>query len=446
MALTGIQIFKMTPKTNCRDCGCPTCMAFSMKAAQGKAELTGCPHLTEEARAALLSASAPPMAAVVCGTENHKYTLGGETVLMRHEKTFVNETRYAVTIDTAMDGESADRILSQMAAIDYERISERMFIEMIEIRSSEKSRIRLDELIRKAASYERELILTVRNPEEAAEALEACASEKPVLNGADADNYAAMNALAVKYDLVLGVTGKDLSGLHDTVEKLEKLGNKKLILSIPSSSVKEAYAMTVLIRRAALTDGDRTFGYPSFVDAGALSGGDDSLEAALGALFTSKYGSVIAFRNMNYATALPLFGLRQNLFTDPQKPMTVKTGVYPLNGADENSICLVTVDFALTYFVVSAEIERSRVPCNLCITDAAGQSVLTAWASGKLTSESIASFIKTEVETKVKSRTLAIPGKVAALKNELQKKLPEWKILVSSNEAVGIVPFLKEFS
>lgn len=484
MALTGIQIFKLTPKTNCRDCGCPTCMAFSMKAAQGKAELSGCPHLTDEAREKLLGASAPPMASVKCSSPDAELMLGGETVLFRHDKTFVNETRYAVTIDTEMSDAEVDRILKSAAAVDYERIGERMYVEMIEVRDAGEDNLRginaegsnagetdvpelslrkgenadssdpailavssrrdrYLSLVRKAAATGRVLILTTKDPAAAQEAAEICAPGKPVLNAADGENYAVMAEIAKKYDLTLGVTGGNLNEIRSAIEETEKTGYKNLIISVPSHSLREAFAMTVLIRRAALLDGDRTFGYPTFVDAGALAGGDTYLESAVGALFTSKYGSVIAFRKMNYATALPLFGLRQNLFTDPQKPMTVKPGIYPLNGADENSICVVTVDFALTYFVVSGEIERSKVPCNLCITDAAGQSVLTAWASGKLSADSIASFVKNEVAPKIKCRRLAIPGKVTSLKGELMRKLPEWEILSSSNEAVGIVPFLK---
>ena len=163
-------------------------------------------------------------------------------------------------------------------------------------------------------------------------------------------------------------------------------------------------------------------------------------------LFTVKYGSIVVMETLDYAEALPLFGLRQNVFTDPQKPMKVEPGVYPLNGADENSICLTTVDFALTYFVVSGELERSGVPCNLIISDAGGLSVLTAWAAGKLSSTSVAKYIQENVEGKVKSRKLVIPGKVAVLKGDIEAKLPGWEIIVGPMEAVQLVKFLKDLT
>lgn len=169
------------------------------------------------------------------------------------------------------------------------------------------------------------------------------------------------------------------------------------------------------------------------------------MQEALASLFTMKYGSIVVLDEMSYGAALPLYGLRQNLFTDPQKPMTVEPGIYPINGGDENSLCLTTVDFALTYFVVSGELERSGVPCNLLISDAAGMSVLTAWAAGKLSSGTIAKFVQENVEDKVKCRKLVIPGKVAVLKGDLEAKLPGWEIIVAPDEAVQLVKFMKEF-
>ena len=222
------------------------------------------------------------------------------------------------------------------------------------------------------------------------------------------------------------------------------MGNKNLVLNVGTASIKDAFATTVQIRRAALKNTDRTFGYPSIVNVGKLAPGDAAMQAALASLFTVKYGSVIVMESMNYAQALPLYGLRQIVFTDPQKPMKVEPGIYALNGADENSVCLTTVDFALTYFVVSGELERSGVPCNLVISDAGGLSVLTAWAAGKLSSTSVSKFIIENVEPKVKSRKLIIPGKVAVLKGDIEAKLPGWEVIVAPNEAVQLVKFLKD--
>ena len=447
MGLSGIQIFKMTPTKNCKECGCPTCMAFSMKVAQGAMDISQCPHMSEDALAQLSEATAPPMKTVKIGAGENEFSLGGETVLFRHEKTYVSKTRYAVSLCSCMDDAAIDAKLAEIPKVDYERIGERMFAELVYVNyAADTDKDRYVEIVKKAAALNRTLILGCKDVELAKAALEVCKEAKPVLNGADASNYAEMSAVATEAGVVLGVTGKDLNELYDTVAALEKAGNKNLILDVGTASIKEAYGNAVQIRRAAVKDQDRTFGYPTLVNVAALAHGDRVMQQALLSMFTMKYGSIVVVETLDYAEALPLFGLRQNVFTDPQKPMKVEPGIYALNGADENSLCLTTVDFALTYFVVSGELERSGVPCNLIISDAGGLSVLTAWAAGKLSSTSVAKYIQENVEDKVKCRKLVIPGKVAVLKGDLEAKLPGWEIIVAPLEAVQLVKFLKDLT
>ena len=436
MALSGIQIFKMTPKKNCKECGSPTCMAFSMKVAQGAVDISACPYMSEEALASLAAATAPPMKTIKVGTGEGEYTLGGETVLYRHEKTFVSKTRYAVALCSCMDDAEIDAKIAAIPVVDYERIGERMHVEMVYVNYDAASGAdKYVALVKKAAATGKTLILGCDDVEVAKAALAECKDGKPVLNGANASNYEGV---------VLGVSGADLNELYDTVAALEKLDNKELVLDVTGATIKETFANAVKVRRAALKDEDRTFGYPSIVNLVKIAKGDKYMQEALSSVFTMKYGSIVVMEELGYAEALPLFGLRQNVFTDPQKPMTVDTGIYPLNGADENSICLTTVDFALTYFLVSGELERSGVPINMVISDAGGLSVLTAWAAGKLSSTSISKFINENVADKVKSRKLIIPGKVAVLKGDLEAKLPDWEIIVAPNEAVQLVKFLKD--
>ena len=447
MGLSGIQIFKMTPKKNCKECGCPTCMAFSMKVAQGAMDISQCPHMSEDALAQLSEATAPPMKTVKIGAGENEFSLGGETILFRHEKTYVSKTRYAVSLCSCMDDAAIDAKLAEIPKVDYERIGERMFAELVYVNyAADTDKDRYVEIVKKAAALNRTLILGCKDVELAKAALEVCKEAKPVLNGADASNYAEMNALAKEADVVLGVSGANLDEIYDTVAALEKAGNKNLILDVGTASIKEAYGNAVQIRRAAVKDQDRTFGYPTLVNVAALAHGDRVMQQALLSMFTMKYGSIVVVETLDYAEALPLFGLRQNVFTDPQKPMKVEPGIYALNGADENSLCLTTVDFALTYFVVSGELERSGVPCNLIISDAGGLSVLTAWAAGKLSSTSVAKYIQENVEDKVKCRKLVIPGKVAVLKGDLEAKLPGWEIIVAPLEAVQLVKFLKDLT
>lgn len=442
MALKGLDIFKLSPKKNCKECGSPTCMAFCMKVAQGAVALDKCPYFSEEAKAKLSEATAPPMKTITVGND---IKLGGETVLFRHEKTLVNRNRFAVPVCTCMDEAAADQKLADIQKVDYERIGEREYIEFVMVRCEKDSAGKWEDLVKKAAATGRTLILNCTCPECAKKALAICKDGKPILNGATPENYEEMSAIATEAGVTLGVHADSLSELHDLIAKLEAAGNKNLIIDVTGKTVKETFANTVLVRRTALKDGDRTFGYPSIVDLAKLAAGDEHLETALAAVFTLKYGSIIVMERIGYAEALPLYGLRQNVFTDPQKPMKVAPGIYPMNGATPDDPCMLTVDFALTYFLVSGEIERSNVPVNLLITDASGMSVLTAWAADKFSSSSIKKFFdEFELDKKINNRTLVIPGKVAVMKGEIQDKLPDWNVVVGTREAVEIVKFLKD--
>ena len=441
MAVKGLDIFKLSPKKNCKECGSPTCMAFCMKVAQGAVPITKCPYMSEEAIALLSEATAPPMKTIEVGT--HK--LGGETVMMRHEKTLVNRNLFAATLATDMDDAAIDARIEGIKKVDYERIGEREMVECVFVHDAGDS-AKFVELCKKAAALpDRTVIIDTKDVDTAKAAVEAIKDNKPILNGANKDNFAAMSEIAKAAGLVLGVSGKDLSELHDTVAELEKAGNKNLILDVTAPTIKETFANAVLVRRTAIKDGDRTFGYPSIVNLGVLCNHDEHLETALAAMFVVKYGSIIVMDKIGYAEALPLYGLRQNIFTDPQKPMKVAPGIYPINGAGPDDPCALTVDFALTYFLVSGELERSKIPVNLLITDASGMSVLTAWAAGKFSSTSVKKFFdEFDIASKINNRTLIIPGKVAVMKGEIQDKLPEWNVVVGTREAVELVKFLRD--
>ena len=441
MAVKGLDIFKLSPKKNCKECGSPTCMAFCMKVAQGAVPITKCPYMSEEAIALLSEATQPPMKTIEVGA--HK--LGGETVMMRHEKTLVNRNLFAATLCTCMDDATVEARLEGIKKVDYERIGEREMVECVFVHDAGDS-AKFVELCKKAAALpDRTVIIDTKDVETAKAAVEAIKDNKPILNGANKDTFAAMNEIAKAAGLVLGVSGTDLSELHDTVAALEKAGNKNLILDVTAPTIKETFANAVLVRRSAIKDGDKTFGYPSIVNLGVLCNHDEHLETALAAMFVVKYGSIIVMDKVGYAEALPLYGLRQNIFTDPQKPMKVAPGIYPINGATPDDPCALTVDFALTYFLVSGELERSKVPVNLLITDASGMSVLTAWAAGKFSSTSVKKFFdEFDIASKINNRTLIIPGKVAVMKGEIQDKLPEWNVVVGTREAVELVKYLRD--
>ena len=440
MALKGLDIFKMSPKKNCKECGSPTCMAFCMKVAQGAISIDKCPYFSEEAKASLNEATAPAMKTITVG--DHK--LGGETVLFRHEKTLVNKNLFAIDLCTCMDEAAVDAKLAEMAKVDYERIGERMYVEFIYVANKQEDPAVYAKLVEKAAATGRTLILACWDVECAKAAL-AVAGKNVILDGATPANYEAMSALATEAGVTLGVWAENISDLYDTVKALEAKGNKNLVLDVTGANAKETLKNAVLVRRTAIADGDRTFGYPSIVNVAKVARGDDRLQTALAAMFIEKYASITVMENMSYAQALPLYGLRQNIYTDPPKPMKVEAKIYPLNGADENSPVALTVDFALTYFLVSGELERSNQPVNLVITDASGMSVLTAWAAGKLSSSTIKkTFDELDIANKIKNRTLIIPGKVAVMKGEIAEKLPDWNVVVGPLEAVQLPKYMKD--
>lgn len=447
MALKGLDIFKLTPKKNCKDCGFPTCLAFSMKVAAGAVEISKCPHMDSSALEKLSEATAPLMKTITVGKGENEYKLGGETVLFRHSKTFVNRNRFAIMFCDCMSDEEIDRKIENMKKVNYVRIGEEMKAEIAAINYS-GNKDRYIEIINKIKNSGLKVayMLTCEDVSVMKEALALVKDENPIVYGANKDNYKEMVELVKADKLVLGVKAPSLEELYVLVEEIHKAGYKELILDPGSSSIKEAFQNTVQIRRINLDGQDRVFGYPSVIFANKLANNDKFMEVALSTLFTMKYGSIIVLDDMDYARALPLFALRQNIFTDPQRPMRVEPNVYPINNPDDNSPVMVTVDFALTYFIVSGEVERSKVPVWMLIPDAGGYSVLTSWAAGKFTASSIAKFVKESgVEEKTKSRKLIIPGKVAVLKGDLEENLPGWEIVVGTNEALHIPKFLKEF-
>ena len=443
MAVKGLDIFKLSPKTNCKECGCPTCMAFCMKVAQGALPIDKCPHMSDEAKALLSEATAPPMKTIKIGTGEGEHTLGGETVLYRHEKTFVSRNIFAAPLCTCMDDAEIDAKLNAIGKVDYERIGEREYVETIMVHGNDAAR--LAALAEKASATGRTVIIDTTDVDAAKAAVTAIADKKPALIGANKDNLEAMNEIASANGIALGVIGADLAEIHDTVAALEAKGNKNLIIDVTGADIKETLKNAVLVRRSAIKDGDRTFGYPSIVKLPKLAKGNFHLQTAYAAMFTLKYGSIIDMENMTMASALPLSGLRQNIYTDPQKPMKVEPGIYPINGATADDPCMLTVDFALTYFLVSGELERSKVPINLLIVDASGMSVLTAWAAGKFSSSTVKKFFEDyDIANKINNRTLVLPGKVAVMKGEIADKLPDWNVVVGTREAVELVKYLKD--
>ncbi|MGL5507610.1 MAG: acetyl-CoA decarbonylase/synthase complex subunit gamma [Paraclostridium sp.] len=447
MALKALDIFKLTPKKNCKECGFPTCMAFCMKVASGACEISKCPHMSDDALAKLSEATAPLMKTLKIGSGESTYELGGETVLFRHEKTLVNRNRFAVEFCDCMTEEQINAKLENIRAVNYIRIGEEMKVEIAALTYCSNKEAYLN-LISKVKESGLNLVymLNCSDAQVAKEAIELVKGSNPIVYGANKENYKEMVEVVKGDKLPLGINASSLEELYATTEAIQSLGYKELILDATGENIKDTFTNVVQIRRISLKEQDRTFGYPSIVFANKLAKENSMMEVALSSLFTVKYGAIIVLNDIDYAKALPLFALRQNIYTDPQRPMRVEPKIYPINNPDENSPVLVTVDFALTYFIIAGEIERSKVPVWLAIPDAGGYSVLTAWAAGKFGGSSIANFIKESgVADMTKNRDILIPGKVAVLKGDIEDNLPGWNVVIATEESMELPKFLREY-
>jgi acetyl-CoA decarbonylase/synthase complex subunit gamma len=444
MALTGMQIFKLLPKTNCKECGVPTCLAFAMNLASGKAELDSCPYVSDEARAQLEEAAAPPIRQVALGKGVRAAKTGGETVLYRHEKTFYNPTLIAglITSDTAAD--DVAKKLTDWNALQYERVGLNLRPELVAVKDVSGDATAFAAVAKQVAETSEFNIILMSGDAAAMEAAVAsCGFKRPLLYAATADNAEALGKLALDNNLPLAVKAESIDGLVELTTTLTGMGLKDLVLDPGSREVKQGLEDMVALRRAALKDGNRALGYPTIAFPCEMAGNTD-MEALVAGMYISKYGGIVVLSDLTTEALFPLLLERLNIFTDPQRPMTVTEGIYEIGTPDENSPVLVTTNFALTYFIVSGEIEASKVSSWLLIKDSEGLSVLTAWAAGKFSGDDVGLFVKKSgIADKVKHTELIIPGYAASIVADVEEELPGWTITVGPREAAHLPGFLK---
>jgi acetyl-CoA decarbonylase/synthase, CODH/ACS complex subunit gamma len=444
MALTGIQIFKLLPKTNCKECGVPTCLAFAMNLASGKAELDSCPYVSEEAREKLSAASAPPIRPVVIGKGVRKATSGGETVQYRHEKTFYNPTLLAVQVGSDVAAADLQAKLTAWNAFQFERVGLNLRPELVAVKDVDGNAKAFAAAAKQVAeTSEFNLILMTEDPAVMKAGVAACGFKRPLMYAATAANADAFGAIAKENDLPLAIKADSIDGLTALSDKLTAMGLKDLVLDPGSREPKQCHQDMIAIRRAALKNSNRAVGFPTIAFPCEMASNLD-VETMLAAMFVAKYGSIVVMSDFAGEGLFPLLLQRLNIFTDPQRPMTVTEGIYPINNPDENSRVLVTTNFALTYFIVSGEIEASKVPTWLLIKDSEGLSVLTAWAAGKFAGDDVGIFVKKSgIKDKINHQELVIPGYAASIVGDVEEELPGWTITVGPREAAHIPGFLR---
>jgi acetyl-CoA decarbonylase/synthase complex subunit gamma len=444
MGMTGIQIFKLLPQTNCKECGAATCLAFAMNLAAGKAELDDCPYVSDEAREKLAEASAPPIRPVKLGKGVRARTVGGETVEYRHEKTFYNPTVLAAQVGSDISEDELKNKLTVWNALQFERVGYNLRPEMVALKDAGKGKDAFAKVAKHVAeSSEFNLILMSEDKEVMQAGIEACAFKRPLIYAATKDNAEDFGQLAKDNDLPIAVKGGSVEEASEISDKLTGMGIKEVVLDPGSREPKQCYEDMVGIRRAALRKKNRSVGFPTIAFPCEMASSLD-VEAMIGAMFVAKYGSIVVFSDFTSELLFPLLLERLNIFTDPQRPMTVQEGIYEIGKPDENSPVLVTTNFALTYFIVAGEIEGSKVPSWLLVKDSEGLSVLTAWAAGKFSGDDVGMFIrKCGIEDKIKNKEVIIPGYAAAIVGEMEEELPGWKVTVGPREAAHIPAFLR---
>ena len=437
MALSGIQIYKLLPQTNCKDCGFPTCLAFAMKLAAKQVELAACPHVSESSKTQLAESSAPPIRLVSLKSDGYEVKAGNEVVLFRHDKTFYNRPGLFVEIS---DNLSEAEILATGKAVDgytanYVGID--LKVDGFAVRSAAGDAGKFAAAVKAIRQVSKKpLILVCTDATVTSAGLAVLNGESPLIHTANGQNWEAMTALARQNKASLVVSADNLDDLSDLTEKIKAAGVEDLVLSPASPALGQALTQSTLIRRLAIKKNFRPLGYPAIAFPKS---------AAAAAQAIVKYAGFIVIEHFAPEIVYPLLVLRQNIYTDPQKPIQVQPGLYEINSPKPEDPVLVTTNFSITYFSVANEVEGSGLPAWLLVTDAEGMSVLTAWAAGKFDAERIAKAVKAfNVADKVSRKRVVLPGHVAVLSGELESELPDWEIRVGPREAVDIPAFMKQ--
>ena len=448
MALTGIEIFKMLPKTNCKECGVATCLAFAMNLAAGKAELSACPYVSEEAKEKLAEASAPPIRQLTVGYGDRPVKVGGETVLYRHEKTFFSPTGLAALLTTDMDEDTVDMKLRKWDTYQYERVGLNLRPELVAIKDTNGDAGKFEAIVKQVADTSNfSSILMSEDPGIMGAGLKAKNGTNPLIYAATNDNFDKMAALAEESGCPLAIKGTDMDNLTELSDKATAMGLKDLVLDSGARSAKQAYEDQIAIRRAALLAKNKSLGFPTICLPFEMAETLDQ-ETMISSMLIAKYAGILVMSDFEGSSLFPLLLERLNIYTDPQRPMVVTEGIYEINNPDENSPICITSNFALTYFIVSGEIEGSKVPTWLLIIDTEGLSVLTAWAAGKFVGDALGIFVKKcGIMDKAKTRKITIPGYAAAISGDLEEELgTDWEVAIGPREAAHIPAYLRQLA
>ncbi len=440
MALSGLDIYKLLPKTNCKECGVATCLAFAMQLAKKAVSVEKCTYVSQETKATLDAASQPPVKLLSLGAGDAKFDIGNETVMFRHEEKFRNPAGLGFIIEDSLSDSEIKSRIAKINLLSFERVGQKLDVNLVAVKQTKDASRFVQAVKLVAANSKLAVVLMSKDPQALKEALALVKDRKPLIYGADAGNLAEMGKLAKESNAALAVIAEDLEVAAGLTQELAKLGVNDLIIDTGSKSIIDKIWDLTQGRRLALKKSLRSLGYPAL----AIVEKDDPYEETLeAATYILKYASLVLLKGVEIWQVLSLLTLRQNIYTDPQKPLQIEPKVYAIGSAGKNSPVLVTTNFSLTYYTVVGEVEASKVPAYIISVDTEGMSVLTAWAAEKFTPEKISESLKKfAVEDLVGHKKLILPGYVAVMSGDLEEQ-SGWKVVVGPKEAAGIPSFLK---
>lgn len=440
MALTGLDIFKLLPKKNCKECGQPTCLAFAMALAASKTTLEKCLYVSEEAKETLGGAAAPPIKLVKVGKGDKTREIGDEVVLFRHDKAFYHPTCFAVEISDKLTGAELDAKIDKVNGLEFERVGQKVSIDLIAVKNDSGDADTFANAVKAVAAKSKfALVLISEDVGAMSKALQAAGDTNPLIYAATEANYQGMVELAKSFGCPLAVKGNGLEATAALVEKVAA-SYKELVIDVGTRQLSQALAEITQTRRLSIKKKFRPFGYPVIAFTASENPRDEVIEAST---YVAKYASVVVLKADEKSQILPLMAWRMNLYTDPQKPSQVEPKVYEIGAVTKGSPVYVTTNFSLTYYTVEGEISGSKIPSYIIACPTDGTSVLTAWAAGKFNGEKIAEFLKAcGIEGTVSHRNIVIPGYVAVIKGALEEK-SGWKVMVGPAEASGLPAFAK---
>jgi len=443
MSLSGLDIYKLLPKTNCRKCGLATCLAFAMQIAKKALPIEKCPFISEEAKSILEAQALPPVKPITLGSNEEKFEIGNETVMFRHEEKFRNPAGVGFIIDDNLSDPEIKKRLEKINQFKFERVGQLLQVNLVALKQNKDAK-RFQEAFKLVLNNTAlPLMLISTDLSALKQAADAAGERKPALFCATKDNFNQIGAIAKEFQLPLVVKAPDIDTLAYLTKELKAQGVDNLILDTGIKPVAEKIWDLTQVRRQALKKSNRALGYPTLA---IIENSDAYEEAIQAAAYIAKYASLVLIKGLEAWEVISILTLRQNIYTDPQKPLQIESKLYPIGQVDQNSPVLITTNFSLSYYTVLGEVEACKIPSYILSVDTQGMSVLTAWAAEKFNGECITkSLIDHDVKNVIKHKNLIIPGYVAVISGDLADR-SGFEIIVGPKEAAGIPAFLKNLN